>query len=82
MVRTIRVRDATILANIHGREIDFEVRNNKACRGFTLLVDGKKWLDCDVFPYTLGGGGIKDGEHYDSKKPLFRIRDIKSNGVL
>ena len=82
-MRVIRVKNASILAKICGREIDFEVRNNKDCRGFALIIDGKRWLECDVFPYSPiegcpEGGGIKDGP----KEALFKIRDVKSNGVL
>jgi len=78
-MRTIRVKDASILAKISGREIDFEVRDNKNTKGFALYVDGRKWLDCDV-----GDAGITDSPPPDhpSDQALFKIKDIISNGVL
>ena len=50
-IRTIRVKNASILATVLGRDIDFEVRDNKSCKGFTLLVDGMKLIDCSISPY-------------------------------
>lgn len=47
-MREIRVKDASILAKISGREINFEVRDNKDIKGFALYVDGERWLDCDI----------------------------------
>jgi hypothetical protein len=79
-MRTIRVRNASILADLGIRKIDFEIRTMKnSAKGFCILVDGVKWLDVDL---TSSGEGLIDGENYDNKKALFKISDIKSNGVM
>ena len=85
-MRTIRVRNASILAKLTGcngqfervREIDFEIRTTKdSVRGFSLFIDKVKWLDVD-----LVGTALMDGDNYDNKKALFRVKNIKSNGCL
>lgn len=77
-MRTIRVKNASILATLGGREIDFEIRTTKdSAKGFSLLVDGVKLIDVDLID-----GELKDGGNYDSKKALFKISDVKSDGCL
>ena len=75
-MRTIKVRNASILADLGNRKIDFEIRTTKDSRqGFTLLVDGVKWLDIDLI-----GNALKDGQNFDDKKSItFRIRNVKSS---
>lgn len=70
-MREIRVRDASIFANLGGKKIDFEIRTSKdSARGFSLLIDGVKLLDV-----TLVGDTLKDGDHFDGKPPLLKIAD-------
>ena len=79
-MRTIKVRNATILAVLNERKIDFEIRTTKdSAQGFALFVDGVKWLDID-----LVGHALRDGGNYDDSKnqALFKIKDIKSNVCL
>jgi hypothetical protein len=80
-MRTIKVRNATILAKLGTREIDFEIRTSKdSAQGFSLLVDGVKWLDVDLS--KISNEILMDGQNFDNKEPLFKIKDIKSNGCL
>jgi len=80
-MRTIRVRNASILANLNGREIDFEIRTTKdSAQGFALLVDNVTWLEIDA---------TESGTLCDSKlapnsprEPLLKLKMIKSNGCL
>lgn len=77
-MRTIKVRNASILAKLGERSIDFEIRTTKdSAQGFALFIDKVKWLDVD-----LVGSSLRDGDHYDCKKPIFKIYDVKSNGCL
>ena len=77
-MRTIRVKNASILATLGDRKIDFEIRTTKdSAKGFSLFVDGIKLIDIN-----LVDGVLKDGGNYDSKKALFKISDIKSDGYL
>ena len=77
-MRTIRVKNATIFADLGSRKIDFEIRTTKdSARGFSLFVDGVKWFDINLI-----GDALKYGENYSNRQPLFLIRDIKSNGCL
>ena len=73
MIREIRVRNASIYATLGDIKIDFEIRTTKdSGQGFSLLVDGVKWLDVDLVGKTL-----KDGHNYEKKSPLFLIGNIK-----
>ena len=83
-MRTINVRNASILANLNGREIDFEIRTTKdSAQGFALIIDGKTWIEADATP----SGSLHDtnkpciGKN-DKQYPLFNIGMIKSNGCL
>jgi hypothetical protein len=80
-MRTIRVRNASILANLNGREIDFEIRTTKdSAQGFALLVDGLTWIEVDA----SDSGVLCDTrrEFTNKTEPLFKLRMIKSNGCL
>lgn len=80
-MRTIRVRNASILAKLNGREIDFEIRTTKdSAQGFALYVDGFCWLEVNA---TASGTLCDDTRPQKTKRePLFTIRMIKSNGCL
>ena len=70
-MRTIRVRNASVLADLDGREIDFEIRTSKNSKqGFTFLVDGKKWLDID-----LVDGKLVDGSNFGGET-LLSIKEV------
>ena len=71
-MRTIRVKNASILAIIEGVNIDFEVRDNKATKGISLFVYGKKLIDIEI----LEGGKLKDGDYYTDEKAPFRIEGL------
>ena len=77
-MREITVRNASVFATLGKRKLDFEIRTTKdSAQGFTVIIDGVKWLDVN-----LVGSALKDGENYDNKPALFRIQDITSNGCL
>ncbi len=70
-MRTIRVRDATVLGKLGGKGIDFEIRTSKdSAMGFSLLIDGVTLIDVD-----LVGDILKDGKNFDGKEPLLKIAD-------
>src|SRR3990167_9057399 len=73
-MRTIKVKNVSILAKLGNKEIDFEIRTTKdSAQGFTLLIDGIKWIDV-----KLEGNELKDGKRYNNKKPLFSINETKN----
>ncbi len=77
MVREIRVRNASIFANLRGHKIDFEIRTTKdSAQGLSLFIDEVKILDLN----TTSSGTLKDGSNYDSREALFQLSQVKSNG--
>lgn len=77
-MREMKVKNASVYANLGARKIDFEIRTTKnSNQGFALFVDGVKWIDV-----ILVGSALKDDKECGGKKPLFEISDIKSNGCL
>jgi hypothetical protein len=80
-MQTIRVKNASILANLNGREIDFEIRTTKdSAQGFALLVDGLTWIEVDATDSGLLCDTRKEFTY--KAEPLFSIKMIKTNGCL
>ena len=67
-MREIRVRNASIYAEIEGRKIDVEIRTGKLAQGVALFIDGVKIVDLDY-----KDGKFIDGEYYDGKEPMLRV---------
>ena len=68
-MREIRVKNASIYAEIEGRKIDVEIRTSKnSALGLALFIDNIKIVDLDY-----KDGKFVDGEYYDSKKPVLHL---------
>ena len=68
MVRKIKIKNASIYAEIEGKKIDVEIRTSKdSAHWLALFIEGKKIVSFDY----------KDGkfidEEYPCKKPMLRL---------
>ena len=69
MMREIRVKNASIYAEIEGRKIDVEIRTSKdSALGLALFIDNKKILDL-----SYKDGKFIDGEYYDNRKAILQL---------
>ena len=69
MVREIRVRNASIYAEIEGRKIDVEIRTSKdSALGLALYIDNRKIVDLDY-----KDGKFVDGKYYGGKKAVLHL---------
>jgi hypothetical protein len=72
-MRTIRVRNASILASLNNREIDFEIRTTKdSAQGFALYVDNKCLIEVDL----LKDGTLRDTPRPNEPRSLLRIKGV------
>ena len=66
MVREIKVRNASIYADLDGNRIDFEIRTTKnSAKGLSLSINGIKLLDIDS-----KNGKLVNGLNYDNTKVI------------
>ena len=78
-MRTIRVRNASILAKIDGRDIDVEIRTTKdSARGLALYIDGKKILELD---YRKGIFIDNEFALKGRNSAVFTLQKIKQEGI-
>jgi hypothetical protein len=76
-MREIHVSNASVLTDIKGHKVDYEIRDNDKANGLSLVIDGVKIIDLNISQ----AGTFQDGSNY-SGPTLFQLRSVKSNGCM